>query len=42
MTLTRDFKDTVHARVQREPAFAVALLDEAVALFLNGCDLELI
>ncbi len=36
MTLTRDFKDTVHARVQREPAFAVALLDEAVDLFLNG------
>jgi DNA-binding phage protein len=36
MTLTRDFKETVQARIQREPAFAVALLDEAVSLFLNG------
>lgn len=36
MTLTRDFKETVQARVQREPAFATALLDEAVSLLLNG------
>lgn len=36
MTLTRDFKETVNARVQREPEFAAALLDEAVSLFLNG------
>ncbi len=36
MTLTRHFKETVNARVQREPAFATALLDEAISLFLNG------
>ncbi len=36
MALTRDFKETVNERVQREPAFATALLDEAISLFLNG------
>ncbi len=36
MPLTRDFKQTVVERVQREPAFARALLDEAGSLFLNG------
>ncbi|MBW4619800.1 MAG: transcriptional regulator [Cyanosarcina radialis HA8281-LM2] len=36
MTLTRDFKETVNARIQRDPTFAVALFDEAVSLFLNG------
>jgi len=36
MPLTRDFKRTVAERVQREPAFACALLDEAASLFLNG------
>jgi DNA-binding phage protein len=36
MTLTRDFKETIVARVQRDPAFARALLDEAATLFLNG------
>lgn len=36
MALTRDFKETVVARVKRDPAFAQALLDEAVTLFLNG------
>ncbi|MCP4751715.1 MAG: transcriptional regulator [Proteobacteria bacterium] len=36
MSLTRDFKETVKERVQREPEFAVALLDEAISLFLNG------
>lgn len=36
MALTCDFKDTVGARVQRDPAFAQALLDEAVTLFVNG------
>ncbi len=36
MALTRDFKQTVVARVKREPAFAKALLDEAATLFLNG------
>ena len=36
MALTRDFKQTVVERVEREPAFAKALLDEAATLFLNG------
>jgi DNA-binding phage protein len=36
MALTRDFKETVNKRVQNDPKFAAALLDEAVALFLNG------
>ena len=36
MALTRDFKQTVVQRVQRDPAFAKALLDEAATLFLNG------
>jgi DNA-binding phage protein len=36
MALTRDFKKTVIARVKRDPAFAQALLDEALTLFLNG------
>jgi DNA-binding phage protein len=36
MSITRDFKETVCARVQREPEFAKGLLDEAVSLFLNG------
>ena len=36
MALTRDFKETVAARVQNDPAFAQALLDEAITLFING------
>jgi DNA-binding phage protein len=36
MALSRDFKHTVVERVQREPAFAKAMLDEAATLFLNG------
>jgi DNA-binding phage protein len=32
MALTRDFKKTVVARVERDPAFAKALLDEAATL----------
>ena len=36
MALTRDFKETVAARVQKDPAFAQALLDEAITLFING------
>lgn len=36
MTLTRSYKQTVVARLDRDPAFAVALLDEAVTLFLSG------
>ncbi|MCK0746540.1 DNA-binding protein [Chromohalobacter nigrandesensis] len=36
MALTRDFKTTIGARVERDPAFTKAMLDEAVTLFLNG------
>ncbi len=36
MALTRDFIETVGLRVQRDPAFATALLDETISLFLNG------
>ncbi|WOG27236.1 transcriptional regulator [Endozoicomonas sp. 8E] len=36
MPLTRDFKQTIQARAERDPDFACALLDEAATLFLNG------
>jgi DNA-binding phage protein len=36
MGLTRDFKKTVVARVDRDPAFSKALLDEAATRFLSG------
>jgi DNA-binding phage protein len=36
MALTRDFKKTVVARVERDPAFAKELLDEATALLIGG------
>lgn len=36
MSLTRDYKETVNARVKKDPEFTKALLDEAVSLFLNG------
>ena len=36
MPLTIDFKDTVNARIQKDPTFATALLNEAISLFLNG------
>ena len=36
MALTRHFKATVLERVERDAAFAQALLDEAATLFLNG------
>jgi DNA-binding phage protein len=36
MALTRNFKQTVVERVEREPEFAKALLDEAATLFLSG------
>ena len=36
MALTRDFRQTVVERIDRDPAFAQALLDEAATLFLNG------
>jgi DNA-binding phage protein len=36
MALTRDFKQTVVERVQRDPQFAHALFDEALTLMLTG------
>ena len=36
MAKARDFNGSVGARVQSDPAFAQALLDEAIALFVNG------
>jgi DNA-binding phage protein len=36
MALTRNFKNTVVARVECDPAFGRALLDEAATLFLSG------
>jgi DNA-binding phage protein len=36
MALTRDFKQTVVGRAQRDPRFAQALLDEATSLLLSG------
>jgi len=36
MALARNFKQTVVERVERDPQFAMALLDEAATLFLSG------
>ncbi|NYT61733.1 transcriptional regulator [Alcaligenaceae bacterium] len=36
MALTRSFKHTIVERVERDPAFARGLLDEAATLFLNS------
>ena len=36
MALTRDFKQTVVERAQRDPAFAQALFDEALTLIFTG------
>ena len=36
MPLTRDFKETVRARIERDDAFRVALLEEAVECLLAG------
>jgi DNA-binding phage protein len=36
MALTRDFRETVVARAQRDTAFKTALLQEALQAFLNG------
>lgn len=36
MTLTRSFKETITARVERDPAFREALLREAVESLLSG------
>ena len=36
MALTRDFKETIKARADKDPAFREALLVEAVELLLEG------
>ena len=36
MTLSRDVIHTVTERIERDPAFTKALLDEAATLFLTG------
>jgi len=36
MALTRDFKETIVARVKRDPAFRKALLREAIDTLLSG------
>jgi hypothetical protein len=36
MPLTRDFKETVRARAQRDERFRIALLKEAADCFLGG------
>jgi len=36
MALTRDFKETIRARVKRDPGFRKALLREGIEHFLSG------
>ncbi len=36
MNITRDYKDSINERVDNDPLFTAALLDEAITLFLNG------
>ena len=36
MALTRDFKDTIQARVRRDAAFRKELLREGIECFLSG------
>jgi hypothetical protein len=36
MPLTRDFKETIRARVKRDPGFRKALLREGIESFLSG------
>ncbi len=36
MALTKDFKDTIHARAQRDPAFRKALLQEGGECLIAG------
>ncbi len=36
MALTKDFRETVRARAQRQPAFRKALLRESLDLIYNG------
>ncbi len=34
--MTRDYKKTINSRIRQDSAFAAALFDEAISLFLNG------
>ena len=36
MALTRDSSETVTERISNDPAFASALLDEAISIYLSG------
>ena len=36
MSLTKLFKDTVKARIERDPAFGAALFQEALSAFFEG------
>ena len=36
MALTRDYKQTIRERAERDPNFATALMDEAISSVLNG------
>lgn len=36
MALTRDYKQTIRERAEKDPDFATALMNEAVSAFLNG------
>jgi hypothetical protein len=36
MPFTKLFKDTVKARMERDPAFAAALFEEALSAFFEG------
>jgi len=38
MALTKDFRETIRERAQREPQFRKALLREAIELMLSGDD----
>ena len=36
MALTRDYKQTIRERAERDPNFAASLMNEAVSTFLDG------
>ena len=36
MALTRDYKETIRERAERDPNFAASLMNEAVSSFLDG------
>jgi Predicted transcriptional regulator len=36
MVLTRDYKETIKERAEKDPHFAASLMNEAIAAFLDG------